>query len=238
MDYFFSSDREGQYIVLSEAEARHALQAHRKREGDELIVVDGRGGRYRVRIEEASKGYCRCVILSEERDHRSRSYRLQIAIAPTKNSNRFEWFIEKATELGVDQIRPIACFHSERRRLRHDRLERIAIAAMKQSKQAYLPQIKPMIEIGEYLKEKQEPGVAQTQHFIAWLGEDVKGYLKDNYQPGCDVEILIGPEGDFTGEEVELAMNNGYIPVSLGETRLRTETAGIIACSQIHFINQ
>lgn len=234
MNLFYTTDIQGELIFLPEAEARHAVQVLRLREGDVIIVVDGRGGWYEGVIVETGKRRCVARIEEQRQEVGKRPFRVHLAIAPTKNINRFEWCLEKATEIGVDEITPLLCFHSERRHLRPDRLEKVLVAAMKQSLKAYLPRLNDLTRIEDFL----DGPFNDQQCFIAHLGEATKGHLKDNYRPGENVTILIGPEGDFSPDEIEAALQQGFTGVTLGKSRLRTETAGVVACHIVQLMNE
>ncbi len=235
MILFYATDIRDELIYFPEEEARHAVQVLRRQPGEAVTVVDGRGGWYEATLVEASKKHCVARIDRYVADYGRRPCQVHLAIAPTKNINRFEWFLEKATELGIDRITPLLCFHSERRNLRADRLEKILLAAMKQSLKAYLPQLDELTPFDRFIRREAE---GERQRFIAYLGPRTKGHLKDNYRPGNDVTILIGPEGDFSEEEIDLALAHGYDGVSLGASRLRTETAGIAACHIANLLNE
>jgi 16S rRNA (uracil1498-N3)-methyltransferase len=232
MNLFYVPEIEGELVNLPEEEARHVVQVMRKKVGEEIMLVDGKGHWHRLEITETAKKRCRGRILETLMPEEKRNFHLHIAIAPTKNINRLEWFLEKATEFGIDEITPMLCGRSERKKLRPDRLEKILVAAMKQSLKAYLPQLNPLTTFEDLLRQPFD-----GQRFIAYLDEDVKGHLKENYRKAQNVLILIGPEGDFSPEEVALAKAKGFEGVSLGKSRLRTETAGIAACHIVNLVN-
>ncbi len=235
MNLFFTTAIEDGRAILPEEEARHCIQALRHKTGDIIFITDGKGSIYEARIEEAGKKTCMASIQQRLPSAAARNHHLHIAIAPTKNLARFEWFLEKATEVGIDEITPLVTEHSERRKLRTERLEKVLVSAMKQSLKAALPKLNDISGFGEIIRKPVEPGI---QKFIAYLGDGVKGRLKDNYEPGRGVCILIGPEGGFSRAEVQSAVDAGFIPVSLGPARLRTETAGIVACHTINLLNE
>ena len=158
---------------------------------------------------------------------------MSIAIAPTKLNERTEWFLEKATEIGIDEVKLFSSYHSERRVANVERFKKIVVAAMKQSVKSKMPLVEEMVSFDKLVKQKYE-----GQKFIAWIDDDVKEQLCDLYKKGENALVLIGPEGDFSKEEVALAKENGFVPVSLGEARLRTETAAVVACHTIQLINQ
>jgi 16S rRNA (uracil1498-N3)-methyltransferase len=205
----------------------------RLREGDELHITDGRGTLYRAEVEEAHPKHCTIRIVEEHHEWEKRPYRLTVAVAPTKNIDRIEWFVEKATESGIDRIVPILCDHSERKVIKEERLEKIAVSAMKQSLKAYKPEIAPLTPIRALLAKPFE-GVK----LIAHCEEDVERvFMGDVVTKGEDVMILIGPEGDFSREEIEAARKAGFREISLGQSRLRTETAALAATMFTAFIN-
>jgi 16S rRNA (uracil1498-N3)-methyltransferase len=232
MNLFYVPEIEQSLVTLPDEEARHAVQVMRKRVGEEIMLVDGKGHWHRLEITEASKKKCAGRILETLDPEEKRNFYLHLAIAPTKNINRFEWFLEKATEFGIDEITPIICQRSERKNLRDNRLEKVIVAAMKQSLKAYLPKLNPALSFSDLMDQPFE-----GQKFIAYLDEDVKGHLKENYHRAENVLILIGPEGDFSPEEVALAKSKGFDGVSLGKSRLRTETAGLAACHIVNLVN-
>lgn len=174
-----------------------------------------------------------CIAKIESYDQQQhRKYKVHLAVAPTKMNDRFEWFLEKATEIGIDEITPIICDHSERKIIKAERFERILQSAMKQSLQCYLPKLNPAITFSEFIKQENE-----DQLLIAHCEETKKQSLKSVLLPEVNTTILIGPEGDFSTKEIDIALSSGYTPVTLGETRLRTETAAIVAVHSIAFIN-
>lgn len=233
MYLFYTTEIEGDWATLAEGEARHCAQVLRKQVGDELHFVDGRGGMYKGRLLAVGKKSCRIQVEDKMEVQSPSPVHLHLAVAPTKNIDRFEWFLEKATEIGISAITPLLCQRSERRRLRPERLERVLIAAMKQSLKAQLPVLNPLTTFADFI---QNPLLGEG--LIAHCIENNKMSLKQTYQAGKDVCILIGPEGDFSSEEVDLALKQGFKAVGLGEARLRTETAALVACHSIHLLNQ
>lgn len=202
-------------------------------EGDEVEVVDGEGTWYHCRITAAHPKHCGVEIISQRPDPHW-PYRVEIGIGPTKNLDRMEWWLEKATEMGLDRFVPLRCRFSERKELKTERMRKIAVSAMKQSLKATLPEICEMTDIRRFVEEPFE-----GQKFIAHCMEDQpRQLLAQLIGKGQNVRILIGPEGDFSPEEVEMALSNGYLPVSLGDQRLRTETAALSSVNTIHIINQ
>ena len=234
MNLFYTTDITDGLAILPEEEARHCIQALRHKVGDAIFITDGQGALYEARIVEAGKKTCAAIVQRSLPTGPARNFRLHLAVAPTKNIARLEWFLEKATEIGLDEFTPLFSEHSERRKLRPGRLEKILVSAMKQSLKANLPTLNVPADFNEIIRQPME-GV---QKFIAYLGEGVKGHLKDNYQPGRSVCILIGPEGGFSPAEAQAAAAAGFTPVSLGPNRLRTETAGIVACHTINLLNE
>lgn len=234
MNLFYTDHIDESIASFEEEEARHMTQALRLRAGDLIHFVDGLGGYYKGQVVETGKKYCTAKILAEIQEYGKRPYRIHLAIAPTKNSNRIEWLLEKATEIGIDKISLLQTRYSERKKVRIDRLQKILRSAMKQSLKAYLPEIVDLQPLSLFLKN----GVGEEeQKFIAYIDPDVKTTLKENYIPNSDVCLIVGPEGGFTSEEVELTIQNGFKAVSLGNSRLRTETAGLVACHSIHLLN-
>lgn len=220
--------------VLPEVESGHAVRVLRHREGDLLEVVDGKGYLYRCRLIGAHPKHASLAI--EERIALPKVWTptITLAVAPTKNMDRMEWLVEKLVEIGVDRIVPLRCEHSERRDLKPERLEKIAVSAMKQSLKALLPQIDNLTDYRRFMDENPA-----GQRFVAWCDADSpRRLLAQAYQPGSDATILIGPEGDFTAAEVARALEKQYVPVTLGDNRLRTETAALVAVDTIHIINQ
>jgi 16S rRNA (uracil1498-N3)-methyltransferase len=219
--------------VLPEEESQHAVKVLRLQVGDVIEVVDGVGGFYRARITNPHAKHCGFDITETILEMGKKNFRLHIAIAPTKNIERLEWFIEKATEIGIDEITPIICRYSERKIVKQERLEKILVSAAKQSLKAYFPKLNPLCTFDELMKNH-----AASQKFIAHCYEADKRLLQTECAVSSDVLILIGPEGDFSKEEVQKAISNGFIPVSLGTSRLRTETAGVVACHTVGMLNQ
>lgn len=235
MNLFYTTTINDKLASLPEDEARHCLQALRHKVGDTIYITDGKGNLFEARIVEAGKKKCSAFLEKTMPAAIPRNHYLHLAIAPTKNITRLEWFLEKATEIGIDEITLLVSEHSERRKLRLDRLEKILVSAMKQSLKANLPRLNDRVGFQEFIRQPLEPGM---EKYMAYLGPGVKGPLKDNYQAGRSVCILVGPEGGFSPAEAQAALSAGFIPVSLGPSRLRTETAGIVACHTINLLNQ
>lgn len=234
MQLFYAPEIVDQSVyVMPEEEARHALRVLRLTTGDAIDLVDGRGGLYHGRITVADRSRCEVVLEEKIEEFGKRNFSVHIAIAPTKNIERLEWFLEKATEIGVDEITPLLCEHSERKVIKPERLEKVMVAAMKQSCKAYLPTLHPLTSCKEFIRwnKARFRGIAHCEP-----GD--KKMIHHQYTPGQSATLMIGPEGDFSPEEIRLALQEGFSPVSLGESRLRTETAGLVACHTIHLLNE
>jgi 16S rRNA (uracil1498-N3)-methyltransferase len=213
---------------LSEEDSRHCLKVLRKNIKDKIHIVDGVGGLFECEITKAYEKKCEVRILSVKREFEKREYYLHIAIAPTKNADRIEYFIEKCVEIGIDEITLIQTKHSERKNQKTERLEKIAISAMKQSLKAYLPKVNELMDFNEFIQNANFEA-----KFLAHLTDDAKP-LKDVAANKKEVLLMIGPEGDFSQDEILLAQNFGFQLVTLGNSRLRTETAGVVACSIVN----
>ncbi len=237
---------EGPY-TLNEEESKHCIRVLRLSIGDKITLIDGQGGWYEAEIMDDNPKHCSVNILQVKTAFNNRNHYLHIATAPTKNMDRLEWFIEKATEIGIDEISIIDCKNTERTVVKTERLNKVAISAIKQSLKAYLPKINAMIDIKKFIASV----VPYTgQKFIAHChislspdertkaGQGVRPHLKDLYQKDRPAIILIGPEGDFTIDEVKMAVNNGFKEINLGNSRLRTETAALYACATVNIMNE
>lgn len=233
MQLFYVPTISGDKVVLNEVESKHAVRVLRLTEGTAVELVDGKGGFYTAEITEANPKKCKLTITEIKKEFGKKDFRLHMAVAPTKNIDRFEWFLEKATEIGVDEITPLLCDHSERKVIKPDRLEKILVSAMKQSLKAYLPKLNEFTLFKDFISE-----TSAEHKFIAHCYEGEKPHLKDIIPVHSTVLILIGPEGDFSPEEVELATSSGFTAVSLGNSRLRTETAGVVACHIVNLVNE
>ena len=225
-------DQNSQQCTFDKEESRHIVKVLRKKEGDTLQVTNGNGLFFTAEITVANIKNCLATIRKITKSSK-RSYNLHLAVAPTKMNDRFEWFLEKATEIGISEITPIICEHSERKVVKEERYEKVLQAAMKQSLQAYLPKLNKTIIFSEFIKQK-----IIGQKFIAHCEETDKKSLKSQLKTGEDCTVLIGPEGDFSVKEIETALHHNFIPVTLGKTRLRTETAAIVACHSVAFVNE
>ncbi len=219
----FSFDRE---------ESKHIIKVLRKKDGDILFVTNGLGFLFKTEITLASDSKCTVQTVSFDKAAPA-PFQLHLAVAPTKMNDRYEWFLEKATEIGIQEITPIICDRSERKVINIERFEKIILSAMKQSNELYLPKLNPAISFKEFMKQKNK-----GLQLIAHCEETDKKTLKSILQSNTDVTILIGPEGDFSEKEIALALEQNYIPVSLGNTRLRTETAAVVACHSVVFFNE
>jgi 16S rRNA (uracil1498-N3)-methyltransferase len=234
MQLFYTPDIKADNYCLNEEETYHCTRVLRLKAGDTINLTDGKGNLVAAILQNTDKKGAMLKISEIIPEFGKRNYRLHIAIAPTKNIDRFEWFLEKATEIGIDEITPLTCEHSERTAIKPDRLEKIIIAAMKQSLKAYKPILNPIENINKFL----DKNFNDFQTFIAICEGDNRQLLKKVYNPFKNALVLIGPEGDFSTNEVNRTAKTGFIPVSLGESRLRTETAGLVACHTINLLNE
>ncbi|MFV8369999.1 16S rRNA (uracil(1498)-N(3))-methyltransferase [Flavobacterium sp. LB2R40] len=221
-----------QIFSFDKEESKHIIKVLRKKDTDILYVTNGLGDLFKTEITLASDSKCTVKILSFEKKAPSK-YRLHLAVAPTKMNDRYEWFLEKATEIGVHEITPIICDHSERKVVNAERFDKILLTAMKQSNELYLPKLNNAITFKEFIKLKNG-----GLKLIAHCEEIDKRTLKSVLKPNEDITMLIGPEGDFSEKEIALALENNFTAVSLGNTRLRTETAAIVACHSVVFFNE
>jgi 16S rRNA (uracil1498-N3)-methyltransferase len=221
-------------FTFDKEESRHIVRVLRRKEGDELQITNGNGFLFFVLITVANDKKCIVKIKRFEEKQNPRNYHLHIAIAPTKMNDRFEWFLEKATEIGIDEITPIICENSERKVVKLERLKKVIVSAMKQSLKFELPKLNEP----KLLTEIIETEANDTLKLMAHCDDTDRSKLKDLIKPGQSILILIGPEGDFSSREINKALQHKFIPLSLGESRLRTETAGIVACNTISIINE
>lgn len=219
--------------ILNEDESLHCVKVLRHKVGDIIRVIDGKGTRAIGKIEAAHAKQCAVSLSNKETVEKTRAYTLCIAIAPTKNIERIEWFVEKAVEMGIDRISSIKCKNSERTVVKEERLRKVAESAIKQSQQAWLPEVDPLVEFRDFIKNT----TADVKLIAHCEKEEEKKNIKDYIAPGKSYCVLIGPEGDFTKDEIKLALDAGYQPVGLGDTRLRTETAGLYACAALTILN-
>lgn len=235
MRLFLSDDTTGQYAKLSAEESKHCVRVLRMTMGDELWVTSGDGVMCRARISTPDDRCCEVEIVERMADYQRRPFHLHLAVAPTKNTARLEWLVEKAVEIGVDRITPVICDHSERGNQKIDRLEKIALSAMKQSLKALKPEIDQPVKLMDFLAQEQG---SMAKKLVCYCSGDERHTLQELYQPGQDALVLIGPEGDFSTKEIETALHTGFLPVTLGSCRLRTETAGLYAVTALNFMNE
>ena len=219
-------------FTLSEPESKHAVKVLRLQENDSLILIDGKGIFYHCSVIDPHPKRCKVLIQKTVQEENSKPH-FHIAIAPTKNNDRLEWFIEKATEIGIAEITPIICDHSERKVVKQERLIKTAIAAMKQSLKASLPKINEAVSLKSFLSQQHGGDL-----FIAHCADAEKKHLSQHVRKSENSLVLIGPEGDFSPEEIDLALQRGFTPISLGTSRLRTETAGIVAIHSLNLMNE
>ncbi|MBS1681137.1 MAG: 16S rRNA (uracil(1498)-N(3))-methyltransferase [Bacteroidetes bacterium] len=231
MNLFFQPGISQGIHHLDREESHHAIRVLRMSEGQQLHLTDGLGTFYVARITKPDPKKCEFEI-TENKLAKPKKFHIHIAIAPTKNADRIEWFVEKATEIGVDQISFMLCKNSERKVINHERIEKVAISAMKQSQQAWLPKIRKMTPFKEVMS------FSANQKMIAYVDSSNPKHLHSVAKPEKRYLVLIGPEGDFAKEELELALQNGFEKVSLGQNRLRTETAGLASCHILNLINR
>jgi 16S rRNA (uracil1498-N3)-methyltransferase len=234
MQLFYNStiDETTESFSFDKDESKHIIKVLRKKDTDILFVTNGLGLLFKTEITLASDNKCTVQILSIDKTESSK-FQMHLAVAPTKMNDRYEWFLEKATEIGIHEITPIICDRSERKTVNKERFEKIILTAMKQSNALFLPKLNEAITFKEFIKRKNE-----GLQLIAHCEETGKKSLKSVLKPNENVTLLIGPEGDFSEKEIALAIENNFIPVSLGNTRLRTETAAIVACHSVVFFNE
>lgn len=235
MQLFYNKDisAETSQITFDKNESRHIVRVLRKKEGDILHITNGKGYLFTCAISIANDKKCLANIIKTEEKPKPWNYYLHIAIAPTKNNDRYEWFLEKATEIGIDEITPIICSNSERKVLKVERMEKILQSAMKQSLKFRLPKLNEATKFSTFINQKSE-----GQNFIAHCEDEEKSNIKTLVSKNGKITIMIGPEGDFSTKEILSALENNFIPISLGESRLRTETAGLVATQNISFLHQ
>lgn len=233
MQLFYVPYISGDEIFLDETESKHAVKVLRLGVGSRINLTDGKGGFYTAEIAEPNPKKCRLEIIEFKPQYGKRNFSSHIAIAPTKNTDRMEWFLEKATEIGVDEVSFISCENSERKFIKVERMEKVVVSAMKQSLKAYLPTLHNMVSFEEFIRNCNYP-----EKFIAHCRGGELVHLKNEVQKDTPVVVLIGPEGDFSTAEVQQAKMHGFREISLGNSRLRTETAGVVACNIINLANE
>ena len=235
MQLFYTPDIDPanpQYF-LNEEESKHCVRVLRLANGDVVQLIDGRGGFYSARIIDAHPKKTLLQIFSMQTEFNKRNHYLHLAVAPTKNIERMEWMLEKATEIGIDEVSFPICQRSERKELKLDRLDKIVTAAVKQSIKAYHPILNKPVSYTQFIKRP-----FAGQQFIAHCVDGEKAGLRSELETGGRYLILIGPEGDFTPNEISDALNNGFKAITLGQSRLRTETAALEACFEVNFLNR
>lgn len=236
MHLFYTPDITSPAYTLNEEESKHAVRVLRLKAGDRIQLIDGNGGWYEAKISNDDPRRCSVNIIDTKKEVGKRSWNLHIAIAPTKNMDRLEWFIEKATETGIEEISLIDCKNSERTIVKSERIQKVAIAAIKQSLKAYLPKINDVVGYKKFIASAKD---FKGEKFIAHCQSSGKlPHIKTQYSPKQNALVLIGPEGDFTIEEVKLALENGFKEISLGTSRLRTETAALYACTALNVLSE
>jgi 16S rRNA (uracil1498-N3)-methyltransferase len=235
MHLFYTPDIDPKFAdyYLNEEESKHCIRVLRLQQGDEVRLIDGKGGMYIAEISDPHPKRTILHITSSEQNYEQRNHYLHIAVAPTKNIERLEWFLEKATEIGIDEISLIICQRSERKEAKVDRLNKIITAAIKQSLKAWHPILNAPITLNQFLNKPFD-----GQKFIAHCEETDKADIASQMERHGRYLVLIGPEGDFSPKEIEDALQNGFKPITLGESRLRTETAALEACFEINFLNR
>lgn len=233
MQLFYTPDINLSTTIFSfdKNESRHIIKVLRKKEKDQLQITNGQGLLCNSQIIIANEKKCVIQIISTELQPAPWKYHLHIAIAPTKMNDRYEWFLEKATEIGIDEITPIICDNSERKTIKTDRFKKVIISAMKQSLKFQLPKLNEPIKFSEFIKKDFE-----GSKLIAHCAETDKEILKREFVANNNITVLIGPEGDFSTKEINTALQHKFIPLSLGKSRLRTETAGIVVCNAISIL--
>jgi len=234
MQIFYAPDITGDTYTLDQKESKHLIRVLRMTKGADVRLIDGKGNLYEGIISAPDQNKCSIDILREIRDFEKRNYKLHIAISPLKNPERFEWFIEKSVEIGIDEITPLLCKNTEKPGIKSERVNNLIISAMKQSLKANKTILNKPTSFKDFVSKDLE-GIRMIAHCDDSIG---RNKISDVYSKNEDSIILIGPEGDFSREELDSAFNWDYIPIHLGQSRLRTETAGVAACHSIYFINQ
>lgn len=237
MQLFYAPDFTAPRYTLDEEESKHCIRVLRLAEGDSLHITDGRGDLFHCRIVDAHPKRCQVEVVDCTHEYGKRPYRLTMAVAPTKNIDRFEWFLEKATEIGVEEIVPLECARSERRALKLERCEKVVTAAVKQSLKAYHPLLHELTPFGKLVAAPFE-GRKFIAHCDPARSAAGKHYLPRILKKNENILILIGPEGDFSPEEITFALANGFEEITLGSQRLRTETAAVVAVTAVAIANE
>lgn len=238
MYLFYTPEIEAHHtsFMLSEEESKHAIRVLRLQVNDIVHLIDGRGGIYKTEILDAHPKRTTLKVLESTAEFGKTPYHVHLAVAPTKNIDRIEWFLEKATEIGLHEFTPVICEHSERKEVKVERLEKVAIAAMKQSLKAYIPKINPAISFNKFMQEISSSSA--TKGMAHCVEDSEKKYILNSFPKNTNYIILIGPEGDFSEKEISQALDAGFIPLSLGEARLRTETAALATVHEVSLLNR
>ncbi|RZK79847.1 MAG: 16S rRNA (uracil(1498)-N(3))-methyltransferase [Pedobacter sp.] len=234
MHVFYTPDISSDEYYLSEEESKHCTKVLRLTTGDVIYLIDGRGGFYKTEIISEARKKVLVKVIETTIEHRKRNHSLHIAVAPTKNIERLEWFLEKATEIGIDEITPVICERSERKVIKEDRLVKVITSAVKQSQQAYHPILNAAVTLIDFLKNDYDA----TKMIAHCLDGEQRKYISEITTAHQNYLILIGPEGDFSPQEINAALESGYKPLTLGNTRLRTETAALAACFEVNYLNR
>jgi 16S rRNA (uracil1498-N3)-methyltransferase len=233
MNIFYAPDINPPRVILSPEESAHCARVLRLNKGEKVHLIDGKGGLFEALIAVPDAQHCELEVTATLPSQKTRDYNLHLALAPTKNMDRFEWFIEKSVEIGVDTITPLLCRRSERRVLKTDRLHKLIISTMKQAMVLHQPVLNELTDFRKFITGLSG---AYKNRFIAYCEDPGRKSLKKTLTPHADVVILIGPEGDFSPEEIKEAVENQFVAITLGPNRLRTETAGIVACHSINLL--
>ena len=233
MHLFYTPNILGDFYQLDEEESKHCIRVLRLKVGAQVNLIDGIGGFYLAEIIDDHPKKTTLKVLSVHREFGKRNHYLHIAVAPTKNIDRLEWFLEKATEIGIDEITPIICDRSERKEIKIERSNKIITAAVKQSLKAYHPLLNPPISFKNFILQ-----ASADIKYIAHCEERNRGFIASKFIPNQNYLVLIGPEGDFSPLEIDFALQNGFVPITLGTSRLRTETAALKACFELNYLNQ
>ncbi len=234
MQVFYSPEITDGNFFLNKTESYHCIKVLRLKENEIINLTDGKGGLYEARIISGSPFKCEVQVIKRIESQNKRNFYLHIAIAPTRSTDRFEWFIEKATEIGIDEITPLICSRSEKKTVKPERIRNIFISSMKQSLVATMPRLNEIKNFEEFVSEPVKTGCSK---YICHCADGQRHKLNDIYTAGSDVLGVIGPEGDFTPGEIRFAEKNNFLSVTLGNNRLRTETAGVVICQIINFLN-
>ena len=235
MQVFYAPDIYSNNYILNETESKHCIKVLRMAAGDIVKLIDGKGNLYEGIISDPNPKKCLITITKVSENFEKRDYKLHIAISPLKNPERFEWFVEKSIEIGIDEITPLICYRTEKQSIRAERIEKIIISAMKQSLKAIGTVLNPPCSFNEFIS-KSADSIKMIAHCNESFSDRVS--ISQTYKKGDNAVIIIGPEGDFTETEIDVAKGHNYQPTHLGKSRLRTETAGIIACHLVYFMNQ